>query len=405
MQLKPDTLALTVVLAILTSLGPLSTDMYLPSLPAIGAFFGASVSQVQLTLSAFLFGFAVGQIFYGPLADRHGRKPVLLIGLSLFIMATAAIALAPSIETMTVARFFQALGASGPIVLARTVVRDLYSLERAGKELARMGSIMGVVPAIAPVIGGILETAVGWQGSFVAVTVFALVLSTVVLLGLPETLKTRAPEPVSIINIVRVYRELLRNGGYRGYLMLVCCTYGGLFAFISGSSFVLQGIYGLTPLLFGFAFGVCVIGFITGAAISQRIVRTRMIEGTLRIGVIAMALGGTLMVMAHGLFQTSVLAILLPMTVYSLGVGIALPQIQVGAMTPFPNRAGAASSLLGLSQMGSAAILGILVGKMLGGSAWPLPLTIAAVGLGGLIIFFLTQNAREAMIAAARAKA
>ena len=405
MRLTPDTLALTIVLAILTSLGPLSTDMYLPSLPAIGATFGASVPQVQLTLSAFLFGFAAGQIVHGPLADRHGRKPVLLAGLGLFVAATAAIALAPSIEAMTVARFFQALGASGPIVLARTIVRDLYVLERAGRELARMGSIMGVVPAVAPVLGGVLETLVGWQGSFVAVTLFGFGLFVVVALGLPETLKTRAPEPVSLVSIFRVYRELLREPGYRSYLMLVCCTYGGLFAFISGSSFVLQGIFGLTPLLYGLAFGVCVVGFISGAFVSQRVVKRRGIEGTLGLGVLAMATGGTLMVVAHGLFPSSVAAILIPMTVYGFGVGVGLPQIQVGAMTSFPDRAGAASSLLGLSQMGSAAVLGILVGQALGASAWPLPLTIAAVGLSCLAIHRLTRADREAMIARARARA
>jgi MFS transporter, DHA1 family, multidrug resistance protein len=239
----------------------------------------------------------------------------------------------------------------------------------------------------------------------VAVTLFALALFTIVAMGLPETLKTRAPEPVSLVSIFRVYRELLREPGYRSYLMLVCCTYGGLFTFISGSSFVLQGIFGLTPLLYGLAFGVCVVGFISGAWVSQRVVKHRGIEGTLAIGVVAMATGGTLMVIAHGLFPTSIAAILVPMTIYGFGVGVGLPQIQVGAMTPFPDRAGAASSLLGLSQMGSAAVLGIFVGKALGASAWPLPLTIAAVGLSCLLIFLLTRADREGMIARARARA
>ncbi len=401
---KPDTLALTILLAILTSLGPLSTDMYLPSLPAIGADFGADTPAVQLTLSAFLLGFAVGQIFYGPLADRHGRKPVLLVGLGLFTLSSAAIAAAPSIEVMTLARFFQALGASGPIVLARTVVRDLYTLERAGKELARMGSIMGVVPAVAPVLGGILETVVGWRASFVAVTVFAIAVASVVVLRLPETLKARAPEPVSIVNILRIYRELLRDAGYRAYLLLVCCTYGGLFAFISGSSFVLQGVYGLSPLAYGFAFGSVVFGFISGAWVSSRIVSARGIEGTLHVGMIGMAAGGLLMCGALALVPSSIVAILGPMLVYSFGVGVALSQIQVGAMTPFPHRAGAASSLLGLSQMSSAALLGIVLGHGLGSSAWPMALMIAAVGSTGLALFHLLRRDREATIAAARAR-
>src|SRR5688500_3013259 len=141
-MLKPDTLALTIVLALLTALGPLSTDMYLPSLPAIARDLGATTAGAQMTLSALLLGFAVGQFVYGPVSDRIGRKPVLLFGLGLFLIASAACALAPSIETLVGARFLQALGASGPIVLARAIVRDLYEGTRAGRELSRMGTIM-----------------------------------------------------------------------------------------------------------------------------------------------------------------------------------------------------------------------------------------------------------------------
>ncbi len=162
-MLKPDTLALTVVLALLTALGPLSTDMYLPSLPAIAAGLNATTGQTQLTLSAFLLGFAAGQFFYGPISDRVGRKPVLLFGLGLFTLASLVCALSPNIETLIGARFLQALGASGPIVLGRAIVRDFYEGPRAGRELSRMGTIMGVVPALAPILGGIIERFFGWQ--------------------------------------------------------------------------------------------------------------------------------------------------------------------------------------------------------------------------------------------------
>src|SRR3954452_24722230 len=158
-MLKPDTLALTIVLALLTALGPLSTDMYLPSLPAIAGNLNASTSQVQLTLSAFLLGFAAGQFVYGPVSDTLGRKPVLLFGIGLFTIASVVCAVAPSIEVLIGARFVQALGASGPIVLGRAIVRDLYEGPRAGRELSRMGTIMGVVPALAPIVGGLLSVA------------------------------------------------------------------------------------------------------------------------------------------------------------------------------------------------------------------------------------------------------
>src|ERR671917_513068 len=191
-MLKPDTLALTVVLALLTALGPLSTDMYLPSLPAIARDLGATAAQTQLTLSAFLLGFAVGQLFYGPVADKIGRRPVLLFGLGLFLAATLACTLAPGIGTLTAARFCQALGASGPIVLGRAMVRDLYEGPRAGRELSRMGTVMGLVPAIAPIGGGLLQEWSGWRSTFAATVLLGLALGAVVVALLPETLPSRA---------------------------------------------------------------------------------------------------------------------------------------------------------------------------------------------------------------------
>src|ERR671912_1491790 len=189
MLLKPETLAMTVVLALLTALGPLSTDMYLPSLPAIATGLGASTGQAQMTLSAFLLGFAAGQFLYGPVSDRVGRRPVLLFGLGLFVLASLACTLAPTVESLVTARFVQALGASGPIVLARAIVRDLYEGPRAGRELSRMGSIMGLVPALAPILGGLLHEAFGWRSTFAATILFGLALAAAVAAVLPETLR------------------------------------------------------------------------------------------------------------------------------------------------------------------------------------------------------------------------
>ena len=155
MPIRPDTVASTVLLALLTSLAALSTDMYLPSLPAIAGELRSTASEVQLTLSAFLIGFALGQLIYGPLSDRYGRKPVLLAGLAIYVAASAACAMATSVDLLIAARFVQAIGACGPMVIGRAIVRDFYSGARAGQELARMGSIMGV-PAVAPILGNSL---------------------------------------------------------------------------------------------------------------------------------------------------------------------------------------------------------------------------------------------------------
>ena len=166
-MLRPGTFALTLLLSMLTGLGPLTVDMYLASLPEIGRVLNAPASQVQLTISFYLAGFAISQLLYGPFSDRHGRKPVLLVAMSIYLAATIACALAPTIEALIAARFVQALGGSGSIVLARAVARDIYDGERLGRELSRMAAIFALAPLVAPLIGGTLQTMFGWRSNFV----------------------------------------------------------------------------------------------------------------------------------------------------------------------------------------------------------------------------------------------
>ena len=387
MRLRPDTLALTAVLALMTALGPLSTDMYLPSLPDISAKLGASTSHTQLTLSVFLLGFAAGQIVYGPFSDRFGRRPPLLAGFALFILATALCAVAPTIDLLIGGRFLQALGASGPIVLARAVVRDLYDGPRAGRELARMGTIMGIVPAIAPTLGGVLQAYYGWRASFVVTTAGAMALCAVVYLLLPETLKQRSDASLSPAGIARSFASLLPHRDFLVFVALSSFTYGGLFAFISGSSFVLQGIYGLGSIVYGLSFTFCVVGYIAGTIAGRRMVSTRGMDGTIGVGAACLATGSVVM-LALVLVQTgSFLEIAMPMAIYTFGVGLLMPQSMALAMQPFGDRAGAASSFLGLVQMMVGAVTGVIVGLTVPLGAAALPATMTVLGLGAFLVY------------------
>jgi MFS transporter, DHA1 family, multidrug resistance protein len=387
MKLRPDTLGMTAMLAMLTALSPLSTDLYLPSLPAIANALGTDAARVQLTLSAYLVGYAAGQIFYGPFSDKIGRKPAVMAGLILYFLASAACAMAESIDVLIGLRFVQALGAAGPIVLGRAIVRDLYDGPRAGRELSRMGMIMGLVPALAPVLGGVLEPLFGWRSNFWATATGAGLLALCFLLLMPETIRERRQEPISINGILGGFRVLLEHPGYRFYVMLNTLTYSGLFSFISASSFVLQGTYGMSPLDFGISFGLTVIGYIAGTILAQRLVTSRGLDGTIRPGVWCMACAGVLMLIAMAAGGVSALEVTLPMTLYVFGVGLVMPQSNASAMMPFPDRAGAASSLLGLIQMSCSAVSGTLLGVLITRSPLLMPVFIAIMGLAALLVF------------------
>jgi DHA1 family bicyclomycin/chloramphenicol resistance-like MFS transporter len=394
-MLRPGTFALTALLAALSAVGPLTTDMYLPSLPDIARQLNASTAQAQFTISSYLIGFAVGQIFYGPVSDRHGRKPVLLAAIALYCVASLICAVSTSIEMLIVARAFQAVGGSGGIVLTRAIVRDIYSGARAGRELSLIGSVMALAPVLAPIAGGVLQTGFGWRVIFLTLVVAGLIGVGVIWLLLPETLNTRAAEPVSMSSMARSYRVVARDPAYLAYLGITSASFAGLFAWISGTAFVLQDLYGLTPLDFAFAFALGSVGYMTGSTLAARLVIRLGLDGMLGVGACACAIGGLGMVAAVALGLSSALSLVLPMAVYLAGLGMVLPQGIAGAMSPFPERAGAASSLFGFVQQIVAALCGAAVGWFLGQSAWPLAGAVAAMGCATLGLWLATHNIRR----------
>jgi DHA1 family bicyclomycin/chloramphenicol resistance-like MFS transporter len=393
-MLRPGTFAFIALLAGLSAVGPLTTDMYLPSLPDIARQLGASTAQVQLTISSYLIGFAIGQMVYGPISDRHGRKPVLLGAIALYCAASLACALAPSIEMLIAARFVQALGGSGGIVLARAMVRDIHSGARAGRELSVIGAVMALAPMLAPLAGGVLQTTFGWRSVFFTLTVAGIGGAGIVCMLLPETLAQRAAEPVSVTSMAKSYAVVARRPAYLAYLGLATTCYAGLFAWISGASFVLQDLYGLSALAFGVAFAFGSIGNMVGSTLSARLSHRFGLDGVLGFGGCAVAAGGLAMVAAVALGLTSAASLVLPIAIYLAGLGMVLPQSIAGAMTPFPERAGAASSLLGFVQQSVAALFGAMVGLLLGRTAWPLAAGVAVAGCATLVLWVATRAVR-----------
>jgi DHA1 family bicyclomycin/chloramphenicol resistance-like MFS transporter len=346
-MLRPGSFALTLLLSMLTGLGPLSMDMYLPSLPAIGHLLGATPAQVQLTISSYLIGFAVAQVIYGPLSDRHGRRPVLLAALGIYLAATLACALSASIEALVAARFAQAVGGSGAIVLARAVVRDIFEGSRVGREMSRMAAIMALAPLAAPLIGGVLQTAFGWRSNFLTLFGFGAAALMMVWLLLPETLRQRAPEPVSLRSTLQSYRRFLGNSGFVVHLVICACCLCGLFAWISAGAFVLQDIYGYSALSFGITFALAACGYLLGTMFAARFVMSWGGGKVMGLGTLFMALGGMALVLLLAFDPHRAEGLVAAVSLYLFGMGMSLPQSQAGALLPFPDRAGAASSLVG----------------------------------------------------------
>jgi len=393
-MLRPGTFALTLLLAALTALGPLSIDMYLPSLPDIGSALTAPTARVQLTISSYLIGFAAGQIIYGPLSDRYGRRPVLFAALAVYVAGAGICAGAQSIDPLIVARLLQGIGGSGSIVLARAIVRDLYSGVRAARELSLMGSISAFAPIVAPMIGGVLQTEFGWRASFILMGIAAIIAFAMASRLLPETLRQRSGESFSLAWLSKGYLSLLRHRSFVAYLAILTISYAGLFAWISGAAVVLEGIYGMSAVTFGVTFALGAAGYMIGSASAARLVQRLGLDRMMGLGVMLLAAGSFALAAIVAARITDGLWLIVAMAIYLAGLGLAMPQAMAGALTPFPDRAGMAASLLGLVQQTVAAAVAGVVGAYLGRSAWPVTGVVLAAGWVTLLVWAFTRRLR-----------
>lgn len=382
---------LVVILGALSAFGPLSIDMYLPALPQLGRDFGAAASQTQLTLSACLLGLALGQVLAGPISDALGRRRPLLIGVACYALASLLCAIAPSVTALILLRFVQGFAGAAGIVIARAIVRDMHSGVAAARFFSLLMLVSGAAPILAPIIGGQLLRFTTWQGVFVTLALIGAVLWVAAATGLSESLPAKSRQTGGLSAILRTFGSLLTNRVFMGVALSGGLAFAAMFAYISGSPFVLQEIYGVSPQWFSIMFGTNALGIVVAGQISGRLVGRVSPQRLVTIGMACSAIGGIalLLTIVAGIGLVGILPSLF-LVVASLG--LVLPNATTLALTGHPSTAGSASALLGVLQYAIGALAAPLVG--LGGSTSDLPMgvVIAVLSCVALLVFLLVAR-------------
>ncbi|MFE5240044.1 MULTISPECIES: Bcr/CflA family multidrug efflux MFS transporter [unclassified Streptomyces] len=382
----------TLVLGGLTALPPLSMDMYLPALPEVTDSLHAPASTVQLTLTACLTGMALGQLVVGPMSDRWGRRTPLLLGMIVYVIATAICAVAPTAELLIGFRLLQGLAGAAGIVISRAVVRDLYD----GDEMARFFStlmlISGVAPVIAPVIGGQVLQFTDWRGIFVVLTVIGILLTLVVWKWLHETLPVSQRHTGGIGDALRTMRGLLADRVFTGYMIAGSLAFAALFAYVSASPFVVQEIYGASPQTFSLLFGINSVGLIAVGQINGKLLVGRVsLDKALGFGLAVISVAAiALLLMTSGVFgEVGLLPVAAGLFVLMSAMGLAMPNTNTQALMRTRHAAGSASALLGTSQFLIGAIASPLVGIAGEKTAVPMAVVQVVCALASVACFLL----------------
>lgn len=382
------------ILGALSAFGPLAIDFYLPGFPTIAAAFGTDEKHVQLTLASYFLGLSIGQLLYGPIADRFGRRLPLLFGVALFTLASLACALAPNLEWLIAARFVQALGGCAGMVLSRAIVSDKCSPVESAKVFSQLMLVMGLAPILAPMLGGLLVNVSGWQSIFLCLTLFSAMTAAAVAWGLPESMPAGHPRP-PLSGALSAYRGLLGDRIYLGHALTGGIAIAGMFSYIAGSPFVFIKLYGVPAEHYGWLFGTNAAGFILVGQVNARLVG-RFGPGWMLSRAVWVYVSAALVLLGIASLHTEKLwPLLIPLFVYIASLGCIIPNASACAMTGQGKRAGSASALLGFLQFSVAAGAAALVGVLHDGSAVPMATVITLCGVLAVSLAMVTRVAQK----------
>jgi len=393
----PSPATLVLALALLLGLQPVSTDLYLPALPALAAEFGGAVGLSQLTLSVLLLAFGFGQLLLGPVSDRWGRRPVLLGGLALYVLATVASTLAPRLEALVLCRALQGVGLAAAVVCGRALLRDLHSPREGAAIMSKGMSGLGMIALASPAVGGLLASVGGWRAALASTGVFAAAALALVAWRLPETLRQRNPQALVPAEMARTWWRILRHPTFRAWTLLTSFTYGGLYTFLACGPFVYIEVLGTSRAGYGLFLATSSLAYLSGTFLGRRLLRLHGLRGAVGRAAVWTLSGGLLLA---GLSLAGVIgpwAIALPHALFALGHGVHQPCAQAAVVGPFPAHAGAASALSGFLTAALAFVLGLWLGQVIGDSVYPLTLTQGLMAvLTALVAWTLVQRHGEA---------
>lgn len=366
-----------VLLSLLLGIQPMVTDLYLPALPAIKAEFGAALSQVQLTLSALLLAFGISQLFWGPLSDRFGRRPILLWGIATFTLAGVGCVVSSSMHELIVWRALQGAAMGAVVMCARAIVRDLYTPETGAGVMSKALTGLGLLACGSAPLGGLLTDLFSWHAALILIVGYGTITLGLVAWKFKETVPRKNPQALQARVLAKTWWHILKNPTFVAFTSVSVGTYGGLFTFLASSSFVFIDFLELARWQYSFILFSMSFTYILGTLLCRRLLIRFGVQKTVALGALFTLLGGGLMVINAWLGWQSVLSLMGPFYLYVLAHGIHQPCSQSGAVGPFPKAAGAASALGGFLMMVAAFATGLWLGIAKDGSALPMAQSIA----------------------------
>jgi DHA1 family bicyclomycin/chloramphenicol resistance-like MFS transporter len=369
------------ILSALMAFASISTDLYLPALPAMGHALHADNGAMEFTISGYLIGFSLGQLFWGPIGDRYGRRLPIALGLLLFIIGSAGSALSAHIGTLIAWRVVQALGACASVVLSRAMVRDLYAGAQAARMMSTLMTVMAIAPLIGPSVGGLILHAGSWRGIFWALVGVGL-LTLLALHWLPETRPPARRHPQALQGALGAYLQLLRQRRLLGYIGAGGCFYGGMYAYVAATPFAYISYYHVSPQAYGLLFALGIVGIMLTNQLNSRLVQRFSSDRLMRLGTLGAAFSGGLLALAAHFGIAGILGLIVPLFLFVAATGFIVANAIVGALANYPERAGAVSALVGATQYGSGILGSALVGVLADGTPWPMAAVIALFALG-----------------------